>query len=43
LLFDNSGDVCELIAKKENFLSVEIINQAKFNQLKEYYGNEREK
>jgi predicted ABC-type ATPase len=44
LLFDNSGNVCELIAKKEEFLSVEILNPSKFNQLKEYYyGNEREK
>ncbi|MDR0738048.1 MAG: zeta toxin family protein [Prevotellaceae bacterium] len=41
LLFDNSEDTCELIAKSVNTSPVEIINQAKFNQLKEYYGNER--
>jgi predicted ABC-type ATPase len=43
LLIDNSGDTCELIARKIKTPPVEIINQTKFNQLKEYHGNERKR
>jgi predicted ABC-type ATPase len=43
LFIDNSGDACELIARKINTSPIEIINQAKFNQLREYHGYERKR
>jgi predicted ABC-type ATPase len=42
LFVDNSGTHYEVIAKKASNV-IEIINPSKFNQLKKYYGSEREK
>jgi predicted ABC-type ATPase len=42
LLIDNSGINYEIIAKKSSD-SIDIIHPSKFNQLKEYYGNEKKK
>ncbi|MDR0581881.1 MAG: zeta toxin family protein [Prevotellaceae bacterium] len=43
LLIDNSRGGYDLIAKKSNATSIEIINQTKFHQLKKYHGNEERK
>jgi predicted ABC-type ATPase len=43
LFIDNSGDTCELIARKTSTSPLEIINRTKFNQLKEYHGYEKKR
>jgi predicted ABC-type ATPase len=43
LIFDNSEGKYELIAKKINQSEISILNNIKFNSLKQYYDNQRQR
>ena len=42
LIFDNSEGVHELIAKKMNKIGISILNNNKYNLLKQYYDSQRQ-
>jgi predicted ABC-type ATPase len=43
LIFDNSKGKHELIAKKINQSEISIINNLKFQLIKQYYDNQRDR